>query len=105
MKLRDLETSIVDLEHMSESTGNRGCFEILKTKKMALANLLDTKVQGALVRSRVQNITEMDAPSSFFFGMEKKHGQRKYIHSLLSDTGQELTEPGEIRGRAVGFYS
>ncbi|KAI3373021.1 hypothetical protein L3Q82_023456, partial [Scortum barcoo] len=68
------------------------------TKKMALANLLDTKVQGALVRSRVQNITEMDAPSSFFFGMEKKHGQRKYIHSLLSDTGQELTEPGEIRG-------
>ncbi|KAI3367340.1 hypothetical protein L3Q82_008155 [Scortum barcoo] len=99
--IRDLETSIVDLEHMSESTGNRGCFEILKTKKMALANLLDTKVQGALVRSHVQNITEMDAPSSFFFGMEKKHGQRKYIHSLLSDTGQELTEPGEIRGRAL----
>ncbi|KAI3357185.1 hypothetical protein L3Q82_015640, partial [Scortum barcoo] len=101
----DLETSIVDLEHMSESTGNQGYFEILKTEKMALANLLDTKVQGELVWSCVQNVTEMDAPSSFFFEMEKKHGQSKYIHSLLSDTGQELTEPGQIRGRAMSFYS
>ncbi|KAK0147956.1 Transposon TX1 uncharacterized protein [Merluccius polli] len=92
--IRDLETDIVDLECTSESTGNRGYIEILKTKKMALANLLDTKVQGALVRSRIQNITEMDAPSSFFFGLEKKQGQRRQIHSLLSETGQELTEPG-----------
>lgn len=72
---------------------------------MALASLLDTRVQGALVRSRVQNITEMDAPSCFFFGLEKKHGQKKVVHSLLSDTGQELTEPGQIRRRAVEFYS
>ncbi|KAK0138454.1 Transposon TX1 uncharacterized protein [Merluccius polli] len=72
---------------------------------MALANLLDTKVQGALVRSRIQNITEMDAPSSFFFGLEKKQGQRRQIHSLLSETGQELTEPGMIRKRAVEFYA
>ena len=42
--IRDLETDIVDLECASESTGNRGYIEILKTKKMALANLLDTKV-------------------------------------------------------------
>ncbi|TKS65192.1 putative 149 kDa protein ORF 2 [Collichthys lucidus] len=72
---------------------------------MALANLLDTKVQGALVRSRVQNITEMDAPSGFFFALEKKHGQKKAILSLLSDTGEELNEPGQIRQRAVEFYS
>ncbi len=103
--IRDLETDIVDLECASESTGNRGYTEILKTKKMALANLLDTKVQGALVRSRVQNITEMDAPSNFFFGLEKRQGLRKQIHSLLSETGQELTEPGQMRKRAVGFYA
>lgn len=60
---------------------------------MALASLLDSRVQGALVRSLVQNITEMDAPSGYFFSMEKKNGQHKTIHSLLLDTGQELTEP------------
>lgn len=72
---------------------------------MALANLLDTKVQGALVPSLIKNITEMDAPSSFFFGMEKKHGQRKYICSLLPETGQELTDPAQIRGRSLSFFS
>ena len=71
--------------------GSWGYIEILKTKKMALANLLDTKVQSELVRSRVQNITEMDAPSSFFFGLEKKQGQRRQIHFLLSETRADRT--------------
>ena len=103
--IKDLESEIVELETFSHSTGNRGHIEVLNSKKMALANLLDSRVQGALVRSRIQNIAEMDAPSGFFFGLEKKHGQRKIIHALLSDTGQELTEPGQIRSRATQFFS
>nr|BAC82605.1 pol-like protein [Tetraodon nigroviridis] len=103
--IRELESEIVDLEILSAFTENRGHIEALKSKKMALKDLLGTKVQGALVRSRVQNIAEMDAPSSFFFGLEKRHGQRKAIHCLLSDTGQELTEPGQLRKRATEFYS
>ena len=47
--MKDLETVIVELEKMSASSGERGYIEILKEKKLALANLLDTKVQGALV--------------------------------------------------------
>ena len=74
-----------DLEKMSASSGERGYIEILKEKKLALVNLLDTKVHGALIRSRVQNISEMDAPSSFFFGLERKNRQRRVIHTLLSD--------------------
>ncbi|KAJ4923431.1 hypothetical protein JOQ06_021430 [Pogonophryne albipinna] len=103
--MKDLESDIVELETISETTGDRGYIEILKEKKMALANLLDVKVQGALVRSRFLNTNEMDAPTSFFFGLEKKNGQRRVIHSLLSDTGQEITEPSQIRRRAVSFYS
>ena len=99
--MRDLETDIVELE----STGNRGCIESLKEKKMALANLLGVKVQGALVRSRFQTIRDMDAPSAFFFSLEKKNGQRKVIHTLLSDTGQEIMEPSQIQKRAVEFYT
>ncbi|KAJ3595013.1 hypothetical protein NHX12_004318 [Muraenolepis orangiensis] len=34
-----------------------------------------------------------------------KNGQRRVIHSLLSGTGQEITEPSQIRRRAVSFYS
>lgn len=46
----------------------------------------------------------MDAPTNFF-SLKRKHGQRKLIHSLLSDTGQELTEPEQIRRRAIEFYT
>lgn len=103
--MKDLESEIKDLEALSYSTGNRGHIEVLNSKKMALANLLDSRVQGALVQSRVQNIAGMDAPSSFFFGLKRKHGQRKMVHTLLSDAGQELTEPGQNRSRAVQFFS
>ncbi|KAF7659079.1 hypothetical protein LDENG_00003490 [Lucifuga dentata] len=46
----------------------------------------------------------MDAPSSYFFSLEKKSGQSRLIHCLLSDAGQELTETSQIRRRAVSFY-
>ena len=103
--MKDLGTDIVELERLSESTTNQGYIEILKIKKLALADLLDVKVQGALVRSRFQASAEMDAPSSFFFGLERRSGQKQVIHSLLADTGQTLVEPSQIRRRAVQFYS
>ncbi|TWW61013.1 Transposon TX1 uncharacterized 149 kDa protein ORF 2 [Takifugu flavidus] len=103
--IKDLEMEIVELEAIGSSTGDRGCIETLQSKKMAFASLLDSQVQGALVRSRIKDLTEMDAPSSFFFGLEKKRGQNLIIHSLLSSTGQELVEPGQIRQRAVEFFS
>ncbi|KAK0155416.1 Transposon TX1 uncharacterized protein [Merluccius polli] len=103
--MKDLEIDIVELENLSESTGDRGYIEILKVKKLSLADLLDTKVQGALVRSRFQASKEMDAPSSYFFGLERKNGQGRVIHTLLSEAGEEIVEPSQIRRRAVEFYA
>ena len=74
--MKDLEIDIVELENLSESTGDRGHIEVLKIKKLALADLLESKVQGALVRSRFQAMSEMDVPSSYFFGLERKNGQK-----------------------------
>ncbi|KAL7890943.1 hypothetical protein AOLI_G00004190 [Acnodon oligacanthus] len=47
----------------------------------------------------------MDAPSTLFFNLERKNGQSRFIHSLRSEEGQELTEPVDIRKWAVRFYS
>ena len=88
--MKDLEADIVELEHLSVSTGNQGYIESLK---VALADLLDSKVQG---------IKEMD-PSNFFFSLEKKNRQGKVIHTLLSDMGLELMEPSQIRRWAGSF--
>ncbi|KAK0155412.1 Transposon TX1 uncharacterized protein [Merluccius polli] len=47
----------------------------------------------------------MDAPSSYFFGLERKNGQGRVIHTLLSEAGEEIVEPSQIRRRAVEFYA
>ncbi|KAL0160802.1 hypothetical protein M9458_044527, partial [Cirrhinus mrigala] len=54
--------------------------------------------------SRFQSANQMDAPSKFFFNLEKKNGQSRAIHALRSDSGELLTDPAEIRRRAVVFY-
>lgn len=42
--------------------------------------------------------------SIFFFGLEKKNGQRCFIQNLRSETGVLLSDPVEMRERAVKFY-
>ena len=87
--------------HLSGSTGNQGFIECLRSKKKVLADL-DTEAQCTLVRSRFQNINDMDTASSFFLSLECA----EEVHTLLlSDTRQNLTEPGQIRAWAAEFYS
>ncbi|KAI4882467.1 hypothetical protein NFI96_027581 [Prochilodus magdalenae] len=100
-----LEDEILGLQRLIDSTGDQSHTADLKSKKSALTNLLGFRAQGALVRSRYQSLTQMDAPSRFFFSLERKNGQSRFIHSLRTANGQELTEPVGIRKWAVQFYS
>lgn len=103
--MKILESEIVELQELTASTGNVDNGKVLKRKKNMLAGLMDFKAQGALVRSRFQGVVQMDAPSKFFFNLERKNGQSRLIHALRSVTGQELTEPAQIRSCATRFYS
>ncbi|KAL6491421.1 hypothetical protein MHYP_G00017660 [Metynnis hypsauchen] len=103
--MKQLEGEILDLQSLIDSTGDQSHTANLKSKRSVLANLLGFRAQGALVRSRYQSLTQMDAPSKFFFNLERKNGQSRFIHSLRSEDGQELIEPVDIRKRAVRFYS
>ncbi|KAK3543223.1 hypothetical protein QTP70_013698 [Hemibagrus guttatus] len=46
----------------------------------------------------------MDAPSKYFFGLEKKNGQSRLMHTLHTRNGQYITHTDEIRRYAVDFY-
>ncbi len=102
--MRALEREVAELQVLADSTGGPEHTDVFKSKKSALSDLLGISAQGALVRSRFQNIVKMDAPSHFSFGLERKNGQRRRIHSLWSDNEQLLQESADIRQRAVGFY-
>ncbi|KAI4880461.1 hypothetical protein NFI96_009804 [Prochilodus magdalenae] len=103
--MKQLEDEILGLQRLIDSTGDQSHTADLKSKKSALTNLLGFRAQGALVRSRYQSLTQMDAPSRFFFSLERKNGQSRFIHSLRTANGQELTELVGIRKWAVQFYS
>lgn len=51
--MKNLVIEIVELQHLAETTGNRGHNEEFKAlkKKVALADLVSLKAQAALVRS------------------------------------------------------
>ena len=100
-----LEKEIIELQLLAEQTGNQTYTAHYKAKQKSLADLLGIKAQGALVRSRFQSVELMDAPSKFFFNLEKKNGQRRFIHSLLSEDGVLLSDLAKIRQRAVSFYT
>ena len=70
MKL--IENEILDLQKMVDNTGNLELMDILKEKKKELDDMLGRKAQGAFVRSRIQNVYEMDAPSKYFFIWNKR---------------------------------
>ncbi|KAI3375657.1 hypothetical protein L3Q82_003721 [Scortum barcoo] len=72
--------------------GDRGLLESLTSKKAALANLLGVTAQGALVRSRFLDVSQMDAPSQFFFGLEKKNGQIKIFTRVNSTDNPEVSQ-------------
>ncbi len=57
-----------------------------------------------MVRSRFQCAAHLDSPTKFFFGLEKRNGLNRFMHSLLSESGKEITESKEIRKEAVAFY-
>ncbi|KAL7872661.1 hypothetical protein AOLI_G00117320 [Acnodon oligacanthus] len=103
--MKQLEAEILELQRLRDSRGDQSHTADLKSKKGALGNLLGFRAQGALVRPRYRSLTQLDAPSTFFFNLERKNGQSRFIHSLCSEEGQEPTEPVDVRKQAVRFYS
>ncbi|KAL7841914.1 hypothetical protein SRHO_G00256050 [Serrasalmus rhombeus] len=103
--LKAPEIEIVALQCLGEATGHQEHITALKRKKAALADLLGITAQGALVRSRFRNVTELDAPSKFFFGLERKNGQKRFLHAVRSESGDLVSEPSEIRQQTVSFFS
>uniref|UniRef100_A0AAV2L4H4 Uncharacterized protein n=1 Tax=Knipowitschia caucasica TaxID=637954 RepID=A0AAV2L4H4_KNICA len=93
--VKELETTVVELQRLAVSTGEQGCLQSLKAQKSALASLLGSSAQGALVRSRHMDLTQMDVPSQFFFSLEKKNRQKRIIQSLRSDSGRLITDSAE----------
>ncbi|XP_060926023.1 NLR family CARD domain-containing protein 3-like [Limanda limanda] len=97
--MEQLEADIKELESVPTNT------ETLKTKKQQLNSFLQEKAKGALVRARFQKLKDIDAPTTFFFNLERSVAQGKQMVGLRLPDGNITAEPAEMRRHSVEFYS
>ncbi|KAL7838640.1 hypothetical protein AOLI_G00270440 [Acnodon oligacanthus] len=97
-----------DTARLEQQIGGQDCggvqAELEELRRDMGAFLLD-RAKGALVRARFQLLSEMDAPSSFFFNLEKQHNERQQIYALYMSDGRLSFDVREIQDRTVEFYS
>ncbi|KAI4883508.1 hypothetical protein NFI96_029469, partial [Prochilodus magdalenae] len=103
--LAALERSIAQLQQQIAGQHCEGLQAELEELRRNLGAFFSDRAKGALVRARFQMLREMDAPSSFFFDLEKKCGESKHMHALYMSDGRLSSDTSEVRGRAVEFYS
>lgn len=95
-----LERETGELEGASSSNT-----EMLVSKRQQLNTLLRERAKGALVRARIASLKDMDAPTSFFFNLERSEAERKQVMCLSLLDGRLTSDPAEIRQHTVTFYS
>lgn len=94
--IEELGNEIRDLEH-SLLTHTRTDTHRLQQKKEQLGSFLRERAKGASVRSRFTSVRDMDAPTSYFFNLEKSVSRTKQMVSLRLPDGEMTTDPVEMR--------
>ncbi len=97
-KMKSLEEDILRQSSHDDSADS------IERNTFLLKTLLEEQGKTALLRTRYSQLNEMDAPSAFFFGLEKKPRKQKYFHKLNLSQGGVTTDQQEIRTHALAFY-
>lgn len=81
-KVSKLEEDISALYVSLIDKNDMGVQDNLISKKHELRGILHEKVKSALVKARFISINDMDAPTKYFFNLEKKVVHNNYMHCL-----------------------
>ena len=78
-------------------------FEYIKTKG-EWEKLVKKRTNGILLRSKAQWIEEGEKNTKYFINLEKRNYDRKYIKTLITDNGKEITNQKDIVKEQMNFY-
>ena len=94
-------------QYTSYSTENikRAMEQQLIGKIQQLNSFLQEKAKGALVRAHFQHLRDKDAPTTFFFNLERSMAQGKQMVCLPLPGWNLTSEPAEMRRHTVEFYT
>ncbi len=103
--IKALERDIESIETEILRRNDPAFIDNLQQKKKQLSYHLNERVKAALVRSRFTSVTDMDAPSAYFFQLERSVAQYKQMTCLRLPDGKITNDITEMRRHAVDFYS
>ena len=105
LAVKKLQRDIEDLEKRIDGNSGEGLQGVLAVKRQELGSYLQEQVKGALIRARISSIKDVDAPSSYFFNLERKAAQQKQMFFLRRGDGTLTSDPAEMRSLAVRYYA
>ncbi|KAI4900412.1 hypothetical protein NFI96_009713, partial [Prochilodus magdalenae] len=105
LAVKKLQRDIEDLEKRIDGNSGEGLQGVLAVKRQELGSYLQEQVKGALIRARISSIKDVDAPSSYFFNLERKAAQQKQMFFLRHGDGTLTSDPAEMRSLAVRYYA
>ena len=76
----------------------------LQSLQRTLFHLNRQKARGARIRAQAQWAEEGEAPTSYFFRLEKTHGRRKLFHSIRNLAGMVVSSLSAICTAWMEFY-
>ncbi len=79
--------------------------QVLREQRNALRSLYEQEARGALIRARFMLANEVDASSSYFFGMEKSSAMGKRLSKIRLPNGTVTDTPSEINSHVRDFYA
>ncbi|KAL6459478.1 hypothetical protein MHYP_G00329500 [Metynnis hypsauchen] len=103
--VRGLEREISLIEDELVKKYDAGVSNLLERKRKDLGSYLYEQAKGALIRARVSSIKDMDAPTAFFFNLERKGNHQNPMQFLQHPEGHLTSVPAEMRKIAVDFYT
>ena len=104
IKLEALEQEILFITAKASGRDMAGFETYLNQNKLQLRSLLEDRGEGALVRARYLLYADMDGPTKFFFGLEKRTSKTENMQCLKLPGGRETTDSADIRSLALDFY-
>ncbi|MBN3285380.1 YTX2 protein, partial [Polyodon spathula] len=103
--VEELEREILRIETKITLDSDENIFQSLREKRETLSSLLEERVKGSLIRSRFTQLKDMDAPTKFFFNLEKKVVESKQLFCVRLPCGKEVHSKEDINREAVLFYT
>ncbi|KAI4877209.1 hypothetical protein NFI96_028665 [Prochilodus magdalenae] len=103
--IQALELDIARIYDLLINQSASGLQTDLASKQKELAAILHEKAKGAFVRSRYLSMNDMDAPTAYFFDLERSTAGHQALVSLRRVDGSVTMDPVELRRLAVDFYS